>query len=238
MFQISFISIFLFMFSLIESSSAGEFTTGVGYINPEEYRVDNDINPLPLGINILPLISYRSENLSIRGPNISYHLLKGAIGLKLDFVTIGDRYKSQEVDERSSTINVGATLRLLFLSMKYGSDVFNVYNGNVFSVVLAKPFHISKQFMFIPRFGKEYLNASYTNYYFGVKNSEVGAYQAYETKTAANTVAGLTAVYRMSEKSSLTLSLSQRKFDQVIYNSPTVNKRSYNTYALFWAFSI
>ncbi len=218
--------------------AAGDFSTGIGYIKPGDYRVDNEINPLPLGISLLPIIAYRGERLNVLGPNISYKLIKGAIAFDLRLNAAGDRYKAYEVKQKGGTLNTGFLLRIFFLSLQHGVDFFNVYQGQTSNIFLSKPFFLSKKLMIIPRIGKEYLSSQYTNFYYGVSSEETGFFKEYEMKSAANDFYNVSVNYILSKNQSLNLSYSYKRFDQVIAESPTISENGFSTLALFWNFGL
>lgn len=233
----NFIIIALVLQALAINTHAG-FSTGLGYLEPEQYRVDNEINPLPFGVNLVPLISYRSRTLNITGPRIKYNFINGMYGLAMSLNAAGDKYKSYEISEKSTAINGGINIRLLFLSFNYQTDLFQTYNGNTAKVIIAQPFMLSNNIRILPRIGKEFLNTSYTNYYFGVRDDEQGQYSRYSLKNAVNNLAGLTTIIKLTQESSLTLNLSYRELDKTIYQSPTVAKRSYKTIGVFWSLAL
>lgn len=222
---------------LIQSSlcfSQGTFSTGIGHLIQEDYRVDNEINPFPLGINTVPIISYRSENLIINGPRVRYNLKKGLIGTTLLLNTYGDRYKSHELEQRETSVHAGVSLRFAFLSFNYTSDISNVSDGNSYSLVLAHRFMFD-QLSLIPRIGQEFLNSSITNYYFEINQKEANYFEEYELKSARNNFAALTLAYKLTPSQSLLINYNFKQFDQAIFDSPTVKLKSYKTYGLFWS---
>ena len=228
------ITLFLF---LISSKLEANLSTGIGYFDQEDFRVDNTINPLPFGTNIIPIISYRSERLVINGPMIRYNLAKGLFGAALHLNAYGYRYKAHELERRETSIHTGLSLRLAFLSFKYASDIYDKSNGNKFNFVIAHRFHFPP-FTFIPRVGKEYLNEGISDYYFGVDKDEVGFFEEYQLDNTVNDIAGFTLIYSMSESQSLSYNYNYKKFDQVIFDSPTVRLKSFKSNALFWNFKI
>lgn len=225
----------IFIYSL-SSSTFAKFSYGLGYIKPDLYRKDNNVNPLPLGLGVVPVITYRSERLRIFGPNIRYSLIKGMWGFDLKMNVTGDRYEAYDLKDRDTGINAGASFRFIFLSLDYESDIFKTYNGNLFRVTLAKPFHFFKRFMFLPRLGKEYLNSSFTNYYYGVAENESLTIPTYSLDTAVNDFYGFTLNYKMSENHALSLNLSHKIFDREIVKSPTIDLDRYNTISIFWSY--
>lgn len=221
---------------LLPLFSYAQLSTGLGYIGLEDYRVNNEVNPLPLGISVIPAISYRSGNLNIRGPNITYNFLQGPIGFSYHLEIVGERYESQEVKLRNSAGNTGFSLRLLYLTLKHTSDFTGVYRGNITNAFLAHRFQLFDRLMFIPRIGYRYTNKSYNNYYFGVRANEVGTYSFYELENARSENAGATLIFIGSDYS-LSLSYSHTNQDQVIYDSPTVALNSYKVWSLFYNFN-
>jgi outer membrane scaffolding protein for murein synthesis (MipA/OmpV family) len=231
----NFLLLFLFFFSL---PLHGKFTTGIGYIQPAVFQVDNEINPLPFGLSFVPMIAYRGERLSVFGPNISYALNKGPISLSLRLHAIGDRYEAYEVERKETAINAGMRLRLYFLSLSYTSDISRTYEGNIFELSLFWRFKVNEWFFVTPRYTKRFLNQAYTNYYYGVSEDEVGFFDEYSMNSAQNDIAALNLLFKLKEGQSLSLGASYRSFDPVIYDSPIINRQSFITSSVFWNFDL
>lgn len=230
-----------FLITLLFSSNllaASNFFTGLSYIQVSNYRVDNEISPLPLGSSILPIISYRGEKLQVLGPNITYSLLKGPVSFALRLNAAGDRYKARNLEQRNSTLNGGFSARLLFLSLSYGTDLLHVYNGNIAEVNLAWRFKLSETLFIIPRVGKTFLSTGFANYYYGIDADEVDSFSEYETNSAVNDQIGITASYKLSEKTSFLLNFTYTVFDRVISNSPTISEPGFSRSSLFWTYAI
>ncbi len=228
--------IYFLLFS-ISTVTAGEISTGIGYLDMEDYRIDNEINPLPLGWSTIPFIAYRSKYISFYGPNVTIHLLRGPISFSLNLQAKGDRYEGHEVEKRETSINAGAQLRLYFLSLKTMSDIFHTYNGNINEVTLGHRIGISSKIFLAGMLGYEYVNNSYVNYYYGVKESEIGFFNTYKTGNARNEILNLNLTYMLGEGQSLNLGYKFKKLDPVIFDSPTVAKRSFKLWNVFWSFS-
>ena len=218
--------------------SHAAFTTGLGYIHVEQYRTDNEINPLPLGLSVVPMIAYRSERLRIFGPNINYSLLRGAIGFDLKLNVSGDRYKAYEIEERSTSIDAGVSLRLLFLSLTYSSDIGRTYNGNSYSLGIAHRFMLGDSIMIIPRVAREYLNKSYTRYYYSVSLDETGEFPLYSLEEATNEIYTIIINLKLSERNSISLNYTHKVFDDDIYASPTIELKRFNRSAVFWNYQL
>jgi outer membrane scaffolding protein for murein synthesis (MipA/OmpV family) len=216
----------------------GTFFTGLGYIKPTEYRVDNEVNPLPLGSNFVPLFGYIGESLKIFGPNINYALVKGAFGLGLRFNTTGDKYRSHNLEQRNTAINGGVSVRLLFLTLSHGVDISNIYHGKVSNASIGWRFVLSENLTLMTSIGKEHLSSGYVNHYYGINNDEADYFQAYEVNSATNDLIKFRGNLKLSEIHSVAVNYSYKKFDPVIFNSPTVSKRSYGTWSLFWSYML
>jgi len=210
------------------------FVGGIGYIQPGEYRVDNEINPLPLGISVVPMIFYRGERLSVLGPNLSYSLIKGPINFALSVGATGDRYKTESLEQRDAAINAGFSLRLLFLTLNYASDVSNVFDGNTMSAGIGWRFQLTQSLFFTPSIKKEFLNSSYVNYYYGVSTDEAGRFTSYRVNSAVNDIYAIGLTYILNPIQSFSLNYSYKVFDQVIFDSPTINEKSYGRLSFFW----
>ncbi len=229
-----------FFFGLLLISSfniAAGFTVGLGYIKPQEYRVGNNINPLPFGLSIVPMFAYRGERLSILGPTVSYSLLKGPIGFGLRLNPTGDRYESDGIETRDTAINGGVFLRLLFLTLNYGRDLSSTYNSYTASATLSWRFKILENLFFSPGVTQRLLSRKYVNYYYGIRSTEAGRFSPYQTGDAQNTTLRLGLDYSLNKNNSISSNYSHRFFDPKIYRSPTVGKKSHGTISIFWNYT-
>ena len=227
----------LFSFFILASSAFSQeknFFTGVGYIQPQDYRKDNEVNPLPFGISLVPVIGYDSKKLRIYGPFISYALMTGAIGLNLNLRAAGDNYEAYDLNPRKVAVNGGASLRLYFLTLGYSSDLSNTYDGNIFTVSLGHRFVLFDRLMLMPSISRQYVNSGFTQYYYGVKADESAQIEEYSIDKAVNDIYSLNTVYVLSEIKSLALNFTHKKFDNEIAKSPTIALSSYNTVGFFY----
>jgi outer membrane scaffolding protein for murein synthesis (MipA/OmpV family) len=167
---------------------------------------------------------------------VTLNLYQGPIGFSLNLNTTGDRYKAHNLNKREVAIDSGVSLRILFLTIKYTSDISKVYEGNQYQISIGKPFTIGDSIRFIPRIVKEYQNTSFTNYYYGVIEEEIGVFKKYSLDNAANDIIGLTTILKLSEAMNFSINYSRKTFDEVIYKSPTIQLRRYNMTSIFWSF--
>lgn len=216
------------------SISYANFSSGLGYIRPSDYRVNNYISPLPFGLSVVPMIGYRGERLTVLGPNVSYSFVKGKISAGLRVRAVGDRYESAGIARRDTAINGGAFLRLLFLTINYGRDLTSRYNGDLLSARLAWRFKLPASFLFNPAIVREFVSKKFVNYYYGVESYEATTYSAYQGQSAQNTIVNGNLIYMIDQSNSLAFNYSHKFFDREIYTSPTVDKRNYGTTSFFW----
>lgn len=214
--------------------ACAEFTTGLGYLTQQNHRVDNEISPFPFGLNFVPMLAYQSRKWRIYGPNVSYSLLNGFFGAALHFSATGDRYQAYDVATRETAVNVGASVRILYLTLKHEIDFFHTYNGNITSLILAKPFKLSEKIVLIPGLTKKFLSKGYVNYYYGIRSDETSYFSSYKVENAVNNEWAAMLKYSMDEINSFMLSYKHIIFDRVIYDSPTVRLREYDRWGLFW----
>jgi len=229
-------TILLIIILSLSFSVQANFIGGIGYIQPGQYRVDNEINPLPLGTSIVPMIFYRGERLTVLGPNVSYALLKGMFSVSVNLTATGDRYETESIEMRDTAINGGVSLRIMFLTLNYGSDISNVYQGNTANINIGWRFKISENLFFSPSVGKEFLNQGFVNFYYGVSDKEasLGRFTSYKVGNAVNDNYRAGITYVLNERNSFVVNYSYKVFDNVIFDSPTINERAYGTTSLFW----
>ncbi|MCP4911810.1 MAG: MipA/OmpV family protein [Oligoflexia bacterium] len=231
------ISLFL-LFLFTQPSYAGKFITGVGYLYPEKYRRDNEINPLPFGLSIVPMIAYRGERFSIFGPRMSYLVVKGLASLSLNVNIAGDRYKANILEQRDTAIHTGLSFRIPFLSVRYEQDVSSTHNGNLIRLTLRAPFKVSEKLFLRTSLSQEFVSEKFSKYYYRVDYQEVGLFDYYNPGSEQNIIFNLNATYSLDESSSLNLNWSHKRFGSEIANSPTIRLKNYNTIGFFWNYAI
>ncbi|MEH0860882.1 MipA/OmpV family protein [Halobacteriovorax sp. DPLXC-1] len=228
----------IFLILFISQSVHAKWVTGIGYFQPGEYRVENEVSPMPFGLNIVPMIGYFSPRLRVAGPSVSARVLGNHLAeMRLKVNMIGDRYKAHEVELRKSAVDVGAMVRLFFLSASYAADISNTYKGTHYNFKFSWRFPITKNYFIVPSYTYGVFSSDYTNYYYGVRDSEVGYFSAYKVDEAIIQTITLVNTYILDKHNSLVLNFSYRLFDDEIYNSPTVEKKSYTRGSFFWNYT-
>lgn len=219
-------------------AQAGKFITGVGYLYPEKYRRDNEINPLPFGLSIIPMLAYRGDRLSVLGPRVSYAVLKGLVGVNLNVNVAGDRYKANTLIQRDTAIHAGLSLRVPFFSLRYEHDVSSTHNGNVIQATLRAPLKVSEKIFLRLSLTQEFVSQKYSKYYYQVERNEVGLFNYYSPDKEQNIIFNFNGSYSLSETTSLNLNWSHRRFGKEIANSPTIRLKNYNTVGIFWNYTL
>ena len=206
----------------------------------------------------LPAVGLQSDRVLAFGPLVQYRALGNPSGFQLSLVgefKFYDGYLASDspalagMDEREGTIYLGAkvsyNISLLSLKFSHVRDVLGKHRGAIseFSMGTSLPFStlLGKVFgtdvlpfsLLTPSFGLKHYNASYINYYFGVKDSEVTASRpAYVTNGGFSTIARISLWVRLSHNISWSNAYSVEYFPDEIKNSPIVDqatKRSFFT---------
>lgn len=213
-----------------------KFSAGIGYIEVPEYRKDNAVSPLPFGWNTIPVISYRGESLSVFGPNIKFHLLKGPIAFDLSLKASGDRYESRDIRLRDTTVDAGFSFRLYFLNFGYHKDIARTYKDENASVGLGWRFQVSDNFLFIPSLTREFYSKEFINFYYGVQNSESSYYSAYQVDDiGTKDVLHLSFIYIIEQSGSIAFNLTQNQLGDRFTSSPTNAKDQFLVWSIFWS---
>lgn len=230
--------ILILLIALAAPVRAGNFITGLGYLYPEKYRRDNEINPLPFGLSVFPMIAYRGDRFSLFGPRATFRVIKGLVGLNLNVNIGGDNYKANILNQRDTAIHAGASLIIPFFSIRYEQDVSSTHNSNVLRLTLRAPIPISKDLFIRTSLSQEFTTEKFNRYYYGVTQSEVGLFELYTPGRETSIIINMNASYKLSKSNSLNLNWTHTRFGKEIANSPTIRLKNWNTFGLFWNYTI
>lgn len=232
------ITIILLTLAFITPAWAGKFITGVGYLYPEKYRRDNEINPLPFGLSIVPMIAYRGERFSLLGPRMSYLIVKSLVSVSLNVNIAGDRYKANILEQRDTAIHGGLSVIIPFFSVRYEQDLSSTHNGNLIRLTLRAPFKVSDKLFVRTSLSQELVSEKFSRYYYRVDTNEVGLFSYYNPDKEQNIIFNLNATYTLTKSTSLALNWTHKRFGSEIANSPTIRLKNFNTIGLFWNYTI
>ncbi|MFT6899743.1 MAG: outer membrane protein [Paraglaciecola sp.] len=177
---------------LFSSSLLAQWSAGVATIIPSSPYVGVDTQ-----IKILPIVTYEGEQLTWRGPSLTYKLTglkRGEPSFSLTLNLAPNRLDTDDSDslngikDRDFSFMAGASYRQPFefatVSLAFETDVTNKHNGQRSVVSLARPLLSGPKRQWMLNLGVEleYLSANYANYYFGVdeeeqNNSDFSQYQ-------------------------------------------------------------
>lgn len=232
-------SVFILILLAISSEVfAGKFITGIGYLHPERYRRDNELNPLPFGLSFIPMLAYRGERLQVLGPRASYKVINGFFRVSANLNIGGDNYKANILKERETALHAGFSLGLPFLTFRYEKDVSGTHKGFLYRISLGHMQQVTSKFRVIARISHEYVSNKFARYYYSVSANEAGIFNQYDLGSEQNIIVSLNMSYAFNETHSVMFSWNHNRFGKDIANSPTIRLKNYNTFGLFWNYTI
>lgn len=182
----------------------------------------------------LPIIGYRSENLTVYGPFVSYEFAE--IG-DIEFeARLSPRFQGFDdsdsdvfagMEERDSSIDAG-------LAVKYERDDWRVNVSGLFDVLnksdgyevraqVGRAFQYGPVF-FEPNVSVSYLDESFVDYYYGVRADEVTAERVvYNGDSAVNTSLGLSVSTPIFFGGFTQFAVDYTWYDDAITDSPLVD---------------
>jgi outer membrane protein len=204
------------------------FATNIRVNNTQSY-----FNKEPIQI-YAPYIRFRWDNFQLTPDKMSYTFFKNLwaeIDLRLSYK--GHAYNTDDMSPRHKTIYGGVTLRLLMFKFEALKDISGISDASIFSIATVIPLPISRSLLVILQAEIEFWDAKYTDYYFGVKQSEVTPTRPYyKGKWSKDYNFQMQFQFFWAKRWIAQLSPSFRYYDDTIAASPTVNKR--REYALLF----
>ncbi len=195
------------------------------------YKGGNTIIP------VLPNISIRYKRFRFQGITARYKIYSSwpSVSLLLSphFLNLEDEGGfTSGLIERKMTLHGGLRIDLptpwFFFSLSGVYDLLGRHKSFVPSWSFSKFIQL-KKFMLIPQLFGRYYSSEFTNYYFGVSQSEARPNRPfYQGEKAQEFGLGMIASYPVSKKWSASLGGSYSRFSEEIYASPlTKNKYRY-----------
>ncbi len=107
-------------------------------------------------------------------------------------------------------------------------------HGASSNVTLAKSFEVTKDWTVTPYIGSSYYSSKYTDYYFGIKKSELGGKltAVYKPKEAYATHVGINTDYAFTDNFGMGLTVGWDKYSKEIKQSPIIKRDSQLTSSL------
>jgi len=193
----------------------------------------------------LPLIGYKSENLSIFGPFISYKVKEFnnfTFSMKLSPRFQGfdesdsDIFKGMK--ERKSSLDAGFDVNYKnddwTINISSMFDTLSRSNGYEIKSVISRMYRVGPIFI-QPSVSFSFLDSRLVDYYYGVAENEVNQFRnAYIGQNSKNTGIGLSVSTPIFFGGYTRMKIEQLWFDNNITNSPLVDGNSSLSFQLFF----
>jgi MipA family protein len=205
---------------------------GVGIALDQGVYKDFDIRVIPL-----PLIGYRSENLTVFGPFVNYHFYRQAgFEFSARLVPVFEGYDESDsnvfegMQDRKFSLALGLGVSYqqgdLKLGVSTSHDVLNRSDGYEAGISLSKVYRYGPVFI-EPSVSLNYQDTKYVDYYYGVLSSEATSTRPqYIGKSAVNKALGISVMTPIFFDGMTRLSLENIWYDNSIADSPLTDKDS------------
>lgn len=182
-------------------------------------------------IFIIPSIRYNYKSFYINNIEFGYKLFNSkkhnfSIFLTPDFSGFNndDSGYFQGMKKREKSLNLGLNYNFRFkfwnIETKHQLDILGKSKGFKESINLSYLFRL-KKISIIPKLGLEYYNSKYTNYYYGIFESEVNETRDfYFAKSSLNKTISTSIFYQITHKKSFLFSVNYKLLGNSIKNSP------------------
>ncbi len=183
----------------------------------------------------LPILGYRSENLSILGPFVSYDIVQ--LGDVEFTVQAAPRFQGFEeddsevfknMDERKFSMDAGLGIKYekqnWKISLSGMFDVLNRSNGYQLKADLGRVFRYGPVFV-EPSLSISYLDSDHVDYYYGVKSHETNELTyVYKGESALNGTIGLSVATPIFFSGFTMFAVDYTRYDSTVTNSPLVDQ--------------
>jgi outer membrane protein len=195
---------------------------------------------------LYPLLQYENRYVKVFGPGLDVKLPSWQINesQKVNFSLVGqydlgsgyeakDSYVFEGMTERKSSFWVGGKLEwendLVNVSAELLGDASGESKGTRFSLGLSRTWHIGQHWMLTPRAVAKWHDSKYTDYYYGVRDSEARTGRAaYRGDSGVNAEVGLSVMYLIDRQQSLFLDVGVNSLSSSIKHSPLVDRSTEN----------
>lgn len=146
----------------------------------------------------------------------------------------------QSIQERKTQLAIGGRLSYDLNGLPGLTDTLLLLEGNTGKrgisggVMLTRNFSLTQQFVLSPYIGTSYYSSKYTDYYFGIKEAELGGKitSVYKAKAAYAANVGINANYAFTDNIGIGLSVGWDKYSKQVKHSPIIKRDSQVTSAL------
>lgn len=206
-------------------------------------------------IKALPLLQFENRYVKVSPVGIEGKLPSLDLGgsQRLDFALIGRMnldgagYEADDAPilagmaERKEGFWVGAKAKwrneVADVSAEWLGDASGTSKGQRFSLTLEKTWRWGERLMLTPRIGAAWVDSSYVDYYFGVRNSEAMAGRpAYAGKSGVIPGVGVSAIYRFDSHHSVMFDARVVSLANSIKDSPIVDASTENRVLMTYSY--
>ncbi|MGO4892969.1 MipA/OmpV family protein [Flavobacterium sp. W21_SRS_FM6] len=185
----------------------------------------------------LPLIGYRSENLTVFGPFVNYHFYRQAgFEFSARLVPVFEGYDESDSDvfigmqDRDFSLALGLGASYQFGDLKFevngAHDVLNRSDGYEMGFSMSKVYRHGPVFI-EPSVSLGYQDSHYVDYYYGVQASEATSTRAqYTGKSALNKTIGVSVMTPVFFNGMTRFSVENIWYDDAIADSPLTDTDS------------
>ncbi len=203
------------------------FSIGTGVVIKDNIRKNNNLNHRSSKIITIPIpvVSVRYNSFFFGGDGLGINLTNSPFfRSSIAISRSGDAYRSYEMKKRRSSFFITPAISSLFFKCSFMHDLENTSNGYKLNTSLNHRVLLKKETFITMGIGLEHFSSRYSNYYFGVLETEsLEGRSSYTPKKATNRFVqlGLMSSYK---KVMINISSSLKKYAATIKSSPTVRK--------------
>ena len=231
------------VFAETDESKHIDIGIGVFYRNSLYERKDND-EILPV-----PFIGARIKNFYYEAPvELGYHFYNtenltltayGRYNLYTGYKPKDMENEFKDMDRRKDDFHLGVRGKYNFGPYKTGiisrvsGDVSGKSDGLLARIEINQPVLLGEKVMILPYAGVEYMSGNYTDYYFGIKESEasrgINKGKSYKADDSFNFEAGVRSIISVNKNFKVFLSAGYTRYGDNIAYSPLVKDRDIYT---------
>lgn len=205
---------------------------GLGIALDQGVYKDFDTRILPL-----PLIGYRSENLTVFGPFVNYHFYRqGDFKFSARLVPVFEGYDESDskvfagMEDRdfSFALGLGASYQISDIKFEVNAshDVLDRSGGYEAGLSLSKVYRYGPVFI-EPSVSLNYQSSHFIDYYYGVQASEASSTRAqYTGESALNKALGISVMTPLFFDGMTRFSVENVWYDNAIADSPLTDTNS------------
>lgn len=219
------------LLSLLSGNAMAEGHWGVGVIGIWQ---DQGYKNISSTTTVVPAVLYQSDKLMWMGPQLNYKFweangveFRAHAQYRFDGFDADEDALFEGMEDRDGALDIGLGMRYKtsvgVFGLTFLQDVTNTHEGNEISADYRYPIRYQGH-MFSPYIAMSYSSKALTDYYFGVRESEVRADRAfYEGDATVNVEAGVNTIWSIADQQQIIANLSYTAYGSEIKDSPLVD---------------